>query len=68
MRDDLTGFADYWQGMCDLLRMLAREGRIMPVGPASGAQHVGGAGPLAQISPAESGGEAREDSGEDEQA
>lgn len=56
--DDYADFGAYWRGMVDCYRALLRSGYV-PV--AEGAADVGGAGPLAQISPAESGGEGRED-------
>ena len=43
--------------MMDCYRALMRSGYVPA---AEGAADVGGAGPLAQISPAESGGEGRE--------
>lgn len=60
--DDYADFGAYWRGMMDCYRALMRSGYV-PV--AEGAADVGGAGPLAQISPAESGGEGREDGGDE---
>lgn len=57
-RDDYAGFKDYWRGMWDCYRVLMASGYIP--GEERPPQ-VGGAGPLAQNSPAESGGEGRED-------
>ena len=61
-REDYADFGAYWRGMVDCYRALLRSGYV-PF--AEGMADVGGAGPLAQISPAESGGEGRED-GSDE--
>lgn len=60
--DDYADFWAYWRGMMDCYRALMRSGYV-PV--AEGAADVGGAGPLAQISPAESGGEGREGGGDE---
>lgn len=60
--DDYANFGAYWRGMVDCYRALLRSGYV-PF--AEGTADVGGAGPLAQISPAESGGEGREGGGDE---
>ena len=56
-REDYADFGAYWRGVMDCYRVLMTRGYI----PGDErAADVGGAGPLAQISPAESGGEGRE--------
>lgn len=61
-REDYADFGAYWRGMMDCYRALTRSGYVPA---AEGAEDVGGAGPLAQISPAESGGEGREGGGDE---
>lgn len=63
-REDYADFGAYWRGMMDCYRALMRSGWS----PSEGREtDVGGAGPLAQVSPAESGGEGREGESDESQ-